>query len=94
MSCYKNSKYFRFVTTIIEDTISAQENDKENIDIIINSNLDGVLLQAKIFKNGEITKTIDGIAKDFGIEDEMIQDIKKIDLVNTIVPYSVVYVNN
>lgn len=59
----KESNYYRVIETIL----SMQEN--ENVNIIVNSNLDGVFLQAKIFSNGEIIKTIDGIAKDFGIED-------------------------
>lgn len=59
----KESHYYRVIETIL----SMQEN--ENVNIIVNSNLDGVFLQAKIYSNGEIIKTIDGIAKDFGIED-------------------------
>lgn len=65
IACDKESHYYRVIETIL----FMQENENDNVNVIVNSNLDGVFLQAKIFKNGEITKTIDGIAKEFGIED-------------------------
>lgn len=56
VSCYKNSKYFRFIETVLTSSF-----ESKNTDYYITSNLDGIMLQNIIYHNNSIVEVQNGI---------------------------------
>lgn len=67
ITCDKERNFYRIISTQINDI----RNDSINTEIFVNSNLDGLFLNAELYRNGIKEKEISGISQTFGVYDKI-----------------------